>query len=429
MKRSRITPALRLGSILAALVVACSPAPTVGTIAVSMTGLPSGVVGSAVVTGPNGYSQAITATTTLSVPPGAYSLTVNPAQGPGAIVPVVYDGGAAPTSVTVVAGGSVTTTVTYAARPGSGTLWIPQWQGTSQVVGYGAAQLATSGTPAPDLGFAGPTDRSEAVAFDADGNMWVTDIDGFLYGYSAASLADAGTLTPAVTIDATAYGRPVGLAFDASGNLWTAIFNNGQLLGYSPTQLAAGGTPTPVVISASGGSLDHPCGLAFDTWGNLWVANQWNGTLVQFTPAQLAATGDPMPAVWLSNNAGSLGAPYALAFDAGGNLWVANVSPHDNVVRFDAGQLTSTGSPVPAATIDSGSLGSNPAGLAFDATGGLWVGFHTGPTTEVRRFANPGSLVGDVTPTASVVIGSIGYADGILMAFNPPPANLPINTP
>jgi len=402
----------------------------VGSLVVGVVGLPGGTAGAVVVTGPNGYSQAITTTTTLRVPPGTYSVAVSEMRGTESIVPQVFDGHASPTILTVAANATATTTVSYALRPGSGKLWIPQWGNSDEAAGLTRNQLLTSGSVTADVILAGTTNQAEAIAFDGDGNMWVSDWAGYLYRYDAASLASSGTPTPAVTIDATAYGQHVGLAFDASGNLWTTDFFGNSLLGYSAAQLTADGAPTPaVIITANGTSLVNPAGIAFDGQGNLWIANRSADTVVRFSPAQLAATGSPIPTVTLSASSGSLAFPYTLAFDAGGNLWVSNLLA--TVVRFDAAQLTSTGSPTPVATIANSSLGINPIGLAFDATGALWVGDnHNGNiSSTLRRFTNPGALTGSVAPTASVVITGLGGVDSMLMAFSPPPANLPINTP
>ena len=432
MTRSRIVFTSLLAFALTAFLAACSTpsAPPVGTLVVAVAGLPSGTPGAVVVTGPDSYSQVVTATTTLSVPPGVYSVAVSEARGSDSIVPQAFDGSATPTSVTVTANDTATTTVSYALRPGSGKLWIPQYGGSLEAVGYARNQLLSSGAPTPDVSLTGTTNSGEGIAFDSEGNMWVSDFDGYLYRYDAASLASSGTPTPAVTIDATAYGGGVGLAFDASGNLWTADFAANRLLGYSPAQLTADGAPTPaVIITTNGTSLVNPTDIAFDGHDNLWVANQSGNSVVGFSPAQLAATGSPVPTVTLGTSGDSLRYPFALAFDAGGNLWVANLADTDTVVRFDAAQLASSGSPTPAATIASSSLGTNQIGLAFDANGALWVATNVGATSEIRRFTNPGALTGTVTPSANVLITGIGPANGMLMAFSPPPANLPINTP
>ena len=106
--------------------------------------------------------------------------------------------------------------------------------------------------------------------------------------------------------------------------------------------------------------------IAFDATGRLWVANGNNSqnTVVAFSPSQLAATGSPTPAVTLSASAGSLANPTGLAFDASGNLWVANTTA-PSIVEFSASQIVSSGAPTPN-TIITGSSLSEPFGIAFD---------------------------------------------------------------
>ena len=57
-----------------------------------------------------------------------------------------------------------------------------------------------------------------------------------------------------------------------------------------------------------------PMGLAFDAAGNLYVANHGNNTISKVTPAGAVST-------FVSSG---LDCPDGLAFDAAGNLYVAN---------------------------------------------------------------------------------------------------------
>jgi glucose/arabinose dehydrogenase len=91
-------------------------------------------------------------------------------------------------------------------------------------------------------------------------------------------------------------------------------------------QFTASGNASPAAsLSASNGSLNVPNGEAFDAHGDLRVANEGANTVVEYTPSQLAATGAPTPAVTIS--ASGVGQPIALAFDASGALWVARYAP------------------------------------------------------------------------------------------------------
>jgi sugar lactone lactonase YvrE len=258
--------------------------------------------------------------------------------------------------------------------------------------------------------------------------MWVADYNGYVFEYAAADLGASGSPAPAVTIDLSAYGSALyALAFDASGDLWVSAYDTSQILMFTPSQLAAGGVQSATVVldSTGGGSIAGPGGIAFDASGALWVGNYDNDTVVKFASADLAASGSPTPSVILSATSASIYQPNGLAFDASGNLWVSNGG--GTVVRFDAGQLGTTASPVPAATIAASSLGGTPTGLAFDASGTLWVSDHT--SGDLLAFKNPGALTGSTSPSADVTISSIGIVDYPLIAFDPPPANLPINTP
>ena len=59
--------------------------------------------------------------------------------------------------------------------------------------------------------------------------------------------------------------------------------------------------------------VQHPDGLAFDAAGNLYVANSGNDTVSEVTPAGVVST-----------FASGFNFPDGLAFDAAGNLYVAN---------------------------------------------------------------------------------------------------------
>ena len=77
----RPTPTSQGASVVASTTPATasvSYAAIDGSLTVSITGLPSGVNGSVTVTGPSGFNQAITATTTFTtIPAGVYTITAN----------------------------------------------------------------------------------------------------------------------------------------------------------------------------------------------------------------------------------------------------------------------------------------------------------------------------------------------------------------
>lgn len=133
-------------------------------------------------------------------------------------------------------------------------------------------------------------------------------------------------------------------ALDASGNLWVSDtgLQDGQdtdgdvgigvIFKFTSQQLAAstgvGLTPAAVL---EGPNLLGPLGMAFDGGGNMWVANNGGTTLVKIASTTLSSASGvvspvPVAATFESNDATppSINGPWGLAFDDAGDLWVSN---------------------------------------------------------------------------------------------------------
>ena len=234
----------------------------------------------------------------------------------------------------------------------SGTLWVAS-HSDSVVAGFRPDALVRSGATEASIiirrsngSLSGPA----GLAFDAAHRLWVSNADnGTIVRYDPAQLVGSGAPTPGVVL--RGLGQPDGLAFDAAGSLWVSDAETRTISAYTVAQLAASGDPAPaIVISAEGESLANPRGIAFDAAGNLWVANGANRTVVSFTPAQLAASGAPAPHVVLSPSEESLRAPVGVAFDAEGNLWVMSVV--GILEKFAAADLGASGRPAAAVRIE-----------------------------------------------------------------------------
>ena len=216
---------------------------------------------------------------------------------------------------------------------------------TTANVGSATAVPVLTGT------LTGVTDPDEGLAFDASGNIYVSN--GGFAGTTVSKFAPA-SITPTATLTGLSYPR--GLAFDASGNLFIANFGAGTVSKFAPGATTASATLT---------GLTSPVSLAFDGSGNLFVTNNGAGTVSKFAPNATTA----------GATLTGLNGAYALAFDDNGLLYVSN-SSGTTVSRFSSGATTPNGTLTGLA---------GPGGLAFDDSGNLFVA-NLGGTT-VSRFA------------------------------------------
>ncbi|MGP6159984.1 MAG: hypothetical protein ACLPYS_21240 [Vulcanimicrobiaceae bacterium] len=286
-------------------------------------------------------------------------------------------------------GGGSTPKVTPTPPAINTALWIANGP---NVVEFLPSQL-TAGVsdPAPHLalntatGFGAP----QGVQFDANGDLWVLDggngstVGPALDEFTPAQLAAHGNPTPNKTIAYPGIKFPQQGVFDKNGDFWVADNQADEVVEFTPAQLATGGNLTPTLTLTSTIPFNGPLGIAFSpVTGNLWVANNGGTSIEGFAAASLAGlTGTQTLAphdVLNDNGANSIQAPWALVFDAAGNLWSSNANAPFTIVEFLSTQLGggAGAAPVPNFTIsptsDGGSTTLNaPNGLAFDNLGDL----------------------------------------------------------
>lgn len=403
---------------LTALLAACSTttgggATTgLGSMSVSFQGNPSGSSPSATVTGTNGvsYDTVVTSSITLKdLAPGSYQVLPQSFT----LRRNVFNGISGSATVTVTAGKTAGDTVTYTAQPGN--LWVPS--GTSMLE-YPASTL-TSGTPKTGTtitGFGG----TYAAAFDASGNLWVSDyFNNQIIEYLAPSLT-AGAPQKGTTI--TGLASPSGLAFDASGNLWIANYGNDTVVEYTASSLAAGAPKTATTIST--GANNSPHDLAFDANGDLWVSEPMAPLaanprilVVEYLASSLS-TSTPKTGITITGSL-ALGPgpiPQPVAFDANGNLWVGNFPAPGTVQEYLASSLT-TGTAKAGTALTGLPL---QGGLAFDTNGNLWSSQVQNNVVVEYKAA---SLATGSPSTATTI--NVGAPQGL--AFDPPPYQLPLS--
>ena len=253
-----------------------------------------------------------------------------------------------------------------------------------------AGITTTVTTEAGDVAhLAGP----EGIAVDGAGNLYVASTSNQYIakitpnGVVSVLAGESNSFGSADGPGSTArFFYPHGLALDAGGNLYVADSSNGTIRRIAPD----GTVSTFAGTAGSSGSADgigaaarfyYPQALALDASGNLYVADTYNHTIRKITPGRVVTT--------LAGTAGSAGSadgqgaaarfasPQGVAVDARGNVFVADfgnstvrrITPDGMVSTVGGMALSMGGVEGPGTTARFG----NPSGLAFDASGNLFV--------------------------------------------------------
>jgi hypothetical protein len=290
------------------------------------------------------------------------------------------------------------------------------------------------------------------LSLDAAGNLYVSDQGNHRVLRFNAPLADTVADTVlgqsgmtenlANGVDARGLANPSRLAIDRSvtpNRIYVADTDNHRVLGWSNAAGFANGAPADRLLgqpsaTSTGcntggvgpGTLCFPRGLAVDAAGNLYVADTNNNRLLVFdAPFTSDAVADK---VWGQTSftgttcnsggagAGTLCSPWGVALDAAGNLLVADTS-NSRVLVFTGGRTGDTTADrvfgqanLTDTACNTGSISAqtlcNPRGMAFDASGNLYVADHGNSRVLVYN-ASPADTVADrVFGQASMTVGT-----------------------
>ena len=256
----------------------------------------------------------------------------------------------------------------------------------------------------------------------------ITTIAGNSYGYSG----DGGPAS------AAGFRGPAGLAFDPAGNLYIADANNqlirkitavnGVITGSSIISTVAGTPPQPNTYPAGGYSGDggpatsatfnNPVAIAFDASGNLFIADEYNKVIREVA----ASTGTVSTVVGngtcgLANGDGgaatsaSVCFPSVVMIDVSGNIFIADWSERIREV-VAAATPPSTPAAAPALSLPAGNY-QTPQTLTITGTTPRSSIYVTVDGSTPSPASSPGySVPFDVT--GQITVKAVALAPGYL---------------
>ena len=261
-----------------------------------------------------------------------------------------------------------------------------------------------------------PTPTATATA-TINVSLWVANGTNVLeFAPSQLLVLGASSPVPQLTNNSAAFGATQGVTFDTAGDLW--VIDGGTVAAggkvppgldeFTPAQLAALKTtpnPTPNV-KINSAEFVFPQQAVFDATGNLWVSDNGANAVFEFTPAQLAAGGaNVTPNITITSTPKFTG-PLGIAFGATGNLWIAN-NGTTTLFEFNAASLPTTSGAVvltPNVVLSDDGKGSiqAPWALIFDTAGNLWSSNANAPNTVVEFAKADLGATGSPTPAVTL---------------------------
>jgi type IX secretion system substrate protein/NHL repeat-containing protein len=188
---------------------------------------------------------------------------------------------------------------------------------------------------------------------------------------------------------AAEFNEPIGVTFDAFGNLYIADYGNNRIrmintAGITST-VAGNGTHgyTGDGVAATAAGLNNPTGVAFDAFGNLYIADFLNNRIRMVNTAGIISTFAGDGTAGYNGDGGAATAarlyyPFGLAFDVAGNLYIADEL--NNVIRMvnTAGIITTVVGNGTGSYSGDGGQATNaelhePTGVTFDAAGNMYI--------------------------------------------------------
>lgn len=247
----------------------------------------------------------------------------------------------------------------------NGTVWVGNFgwgdPDTQYPVNGTASAFGPDGTPlSGDAGFGGGgLDRAQATVSDAEGNIWFAS-----FGSGGVVVFPGGDPEKAVSLPSG--NEPFGIAFDPDGNAW--VSNSGGLgwprvdAGSVTRYRLQDGALTQTLDAVTVGAGCKV--IATDSLGNVWLASGADSTVYQLNPDGAIAGA--------YTGVGGIDAPWGLCVDGDDHVWVGNFGALALESDFTYAGLTRLAGANPAtrpAGLNAGDAISPPTGYTLPSAG------------------------------------------------------------
>jgi sugar lactone lactonase YvrE len=405
---------LSVGSVIAAPIVANAS----NTITVALSGVISSLSVSAMAFSP--LSSSVT----------SYPLALSALDAGGnTIVAGASDPYENPITVSVQeSGGSGFTFVSLNGGANSPSVSVTQSSQTVSVnyisgspSGYSASvtESASGVTPIAALSITPvytPPSASTTITIPASsssGEIYV--VDGLSNSITVYPPNPTGTLneSPVATISGsnTQLNHPYALALDSAGKIYVANSNSSSITVYAANPTGTVNESPVAIITGSNTGLAGPLGVALDAAGNIYVSNTAS---ISVFPANPSGTLNESPLATITSS--NMSGVWAIALDTSGRIYVTD-DGNNSVLVFPANP-SGTVNESPLAIISGSNTGlSYPSGLALDASGNIYVGNGNGAGTVTVYPANPSGTLNE-SPLATIAGGNTGLYTPYGLAFD-----------
>lgn len=193
-----------------------------------------------------------------------------------------------------------------------------------------------------------------------------------------------------------------GLAVDSAGRIYVGDTLNNRVLVYAP---GATGAIAPIeTLAGSNTGLSDPGTLSLDSAGHIWVANGGGNDVLEF-PAFAAGTQNIAPIATISGNSTMFNNQLeCVAIGPASVIYTCLTGNEYAIEQFPAG--TNSSNAMPSATLTGSNTGLNaPDGIAFDSGGNMYVANEFSGTVEVFTTTS-----GNVAPSETYSPGRFGPA-------------------